>query len=131
MKKKRSSSTKSTAATRWLGSTMAATSMWATASLQFALQQMANSPSWTYRAYGLLRTDGDDHCQQKQSLALTSLEWLEKIMAEMPTHKLWEDKEFKEKIEKMEASVDREKAIHDYNLLKARIMATSSSSWRM
>ena len=38
----------------------------------------------------------------------------------MPTHKLWEDKEFKEKIEKMEASVDREKAIHDYNLLKAK-----------
>ena len=88
--------------------------------LQFALQQMANSPQGLTEPMAYSVQMEMTIASRSNLLALTSLEWLEKITAEMPTHKLWEDKEFKEKIEKMEASVDREKAIHDYNLLKAK-----------
>ena len=88
--------------------------------LQFALQQMANSPQGLTEPMAYSIQMEMTIASRSNLLALTSLEWLEKITAEMATHKLWEDKEFKEKIEKMEASVDREKAIHDYNLLKAK-----------
>ena len=88
--------------------------------LQFALQQMANSPQGLTDPMAYSVQMEMTIASRSNLLALTSLEWLEKITAELPTHKLWEDKEFKEKTEKMEASVDREKAIHDYNLLKAK-----------
>ena len=53
-------------------------------------------------------------------LALTSYEWLRKICRNMPTHKLWEDEEFRKKAIELHEKADHEKAIHDYNLLKAK-----------
>ena len=53
-------------------------------------------------------------------LALTSYEWLRKICRNMPTHKIWEDEEFRKKAIELHEKADHEKAIHDYNLLKAK-----------
>ena len=45
-------------------------------------------------------------------LALTSYEWLRKICRNMPTHKIWEDEEFRKKAIELHEKADHEKAIH-------------------
>lgn len=52
-------------------------------------------------------------------LALSSYEWLDKICANLPTHRLWEDEDFKKRIEEGN-SINHEQAINDYNLLKEK-----------
>ena len=88
--------------------------------LQFALQQIANSPQGLNEqtAYGVQMDM--TITLRNNLLALTSYEWLQKICANQPSHKLWEDEDFQKLVAdaEEERKVDHEQAIKDYNLLK-------------
>ena len=88
--------------------------------LQFTLQQMANSPQGLTEPLAYSVQMEMTIVGRNNLLALTSYEWLCKICRNMPTHKLWEDEEFRKKATEQYEKVDHEKAIHDYNLLKAK-----------
>lgn len=88
--------------------------------LQFTLQQMANSPQGLTEPLAYSVQMEMTIAGRNNLLALTSYEWLCKICKNMPTHKLWEDEEFKKKATELHEKADHEKAIHDYNLLKAK-----------
>ena len=74
--------------------------------LQFALQQMANSPQGLTEPMAYSIQMEMTIASRSNLLALTSLEWLEKITTEMPTHKLWEDEEFRKKATEQYEKVD-------------------------
>ena len=88
--------------------------------LQFTLQQMANSPQGLTEPLAYSVQMEMTIAGRNNLLALTSYEWLCKICRNMPTHKLWEDEEFRKKAIELHEKADHEKAIHDYNLLKAK-----------
>ena len=88
--------------------------------LQFTLQQMANSPQGLTEPLAYSVQMEMTIAGRNNLLALTSYEWLRKICRNMPTHKLWEDEEFRKKAIELHEKADHEKAIHDYNLLKAK-----------
>lgn len=88
--------------------------------LQFTLQQMANSPQGLTEPLAYSVQMEMTIVGRNNLLTLTSYEWLRKICRNMPTHKLWEDEEFRKKAIELHEKADHEKAIHDYNLLKAK-----------
>ncbi len=53
-------------------------------------------------------------------LSLSSYEWLDRICLNQSTHRLWEDEDFKKKIEERDERPDHTQAINDYNLLKEK-----------
>lgn len=87
--------------------------------LQLTLQQIAQSPQGlngptAYSVQMEMTVNGRNNL-----LALSSYEWLDKICANLPTHRLWEDEDFKKRIEEGD-SINHEQAINDYNLLKEK-----------
>lgn len=88
--------------------------------LQFTLQQMANSPQGLTEPLAYSVQMEMTIVGRNNLLTLTSYEWLRKICRNMPTHKIWEDEEFRKKAIEPHEKADHEKAIHDYNLLKAK-----------
>ncbi len=88
--------------------------------LQIALQQMANSPQGLNEQMAYSIQMDMTISTRNNLLALTSAEWLEKICEQQATHELWEDEDFKKMIAEMDAHIDHEQALKDYNLLKAK-----------
>ena len=90
--------------------------------LQFTLQRLATSPQGLNEqtAYGIQMDM--TITLRNNLLAFTSLEWLQKICANQPSHELWEDEDFKKMVAdaEKEKEVDHEQGIKDYNLLKEK-----------
>lgn len=99
--------------------------------LQFTLQQMANSPQGLTEPLAYSVQMEMTIVGRNNLLALTSYEWLRKICRNMPTHKIWEDEEFRKKaIEPHERQIMRRRFTTTI-CSRRRDMKTSSSSWKM
>ena len=88
--------------------------------LQFALQQLANSPQGLTEPMAYSIQMEMTISTRNNLLALTSAEWLCKICEQQDTHTFWEDEDFRKMLAEAEPKIDHEKAIHDYNLLKEK-----------
>ena len=88
--------------------------------LQFALQQLANSPQGLTEPMAYSIQMEMTISTRNNLLALTSAEWLCKICEQQDTHTFWEDEDFQKMLADAEPKIDHEKAIHDYNLLKEK-----------
>ena len=88
--------------------------------LQFALQQLANSPQGLTDSMAYSIQMEMTISTRNNLLALTSAEWLCKICEQQDTHTFWEDEDFQKMLADAEPKIDHEKAIHDYNLLKEK-----------
>ena len=87
--------------------------------LQLTLQQIAQSTQGLngQMAYSIQMEMTVN--SRNNLLALSSYEWLDRICKDLPTHRLWDDKDFKKRIEEGE-NTNHEQALDNYNLLKEK-----------
>ncbi len=87
--------------------------------LQLTLQQIAQSAQGLNGATAYSVQMEMTVNSRNNLLALSSCEWLDRICANLPTRRLWEDEDFKKRMEEGK-DIDHEQALSDYNLLKEK-----------